>query len=345
MLKQLTVENFASFAERIVFTTQTNPGKKEYLENTFTLNDRAYNKVSILYGANGSGKTFFCKIIREIQRLLDWSPLMTMDNTQFLSLPHCKGIDAPIKTFAFDTDYQKKPTTFEIDIIIDATLYHYAFSVHERKIVYEVLTKKTYRTEKLLERLSSSYKSIVLRSELRDFDGTKQVVKEESLCLPIAALLNNALASKIVKAIKDIQVVNMAATKLTPTNSQESFSDERVSKYVNILKKADPTIRKMSLSYKEEEVGRQKIELDDFENREIIAMQTTVGVETNHAVYEDGRETCSTPITFFAEESMGTVKLFTALPYLYDVLENGGVLVIDEIENGLHLSLAKEIKN
>ena len=56
------------------------------------------------------------------------------------------------------------------------------------------------------------------------FDGTKQVVKEESLCLPIAALLNNALASKIVKAIKDIQVVNMAATKLTPTNSQESFS-------------------------------------------------------------------------------------------------------------------------
>ena len=48
-------------------------------------------------------------------------------------------------------------------------------------------------------------------------------------------------------------------------------------------------------------------------------------------------------MTFFAEESLGTVKLFTALPYLYDILESGGVLVIDEIENGLHLSLAKEI--
>jgi AAA15 family ATPase/GTPase len=35
--------------------------------------------------------------------------------------------------------------------------------------------------------------------------------------------------------------------------------------------------------------------------------------------------------------------LFTALPYLFDVLESGGVLVIDEIENGLHLSLAREI--
>ena len=35
-------------------------------------------------------------------------------------------------------------------------------------------------------------------------------------------------------------------------------------------------------------------------------------------------------MTFFAEESLGTVKLFTALPYLYDILESGGVLVIDE---------------
>ena len=48
---------------------------------------------------------------------------------------------------------------------------------------------------------------------------------------------------------------------------------------------------------------------------------------------------------FFADESLGTVKLFTALPYLFDVLEHGGALVIDELENGLHLSLAKEIIN
>lgn len=51
------------------------------------------------------------------------------------------------------------------------------------------------------------------------------------------------------------------------------------------------------------------------------------------------------PIVFFADESLGTVKLFTALPYLYDVLETGDVLIIDGLENGLHISLAKEIVN
>lgn len=49
----------------------------------------------------------------------------------------------------------------------------------------------------------------------------------------------------------------------------------------------------MNISYSEEEVAHQKIDIDDddFENREIIATKTTVGVETIHAVYEDGKET------------------------------------------------------
>lgn len=212
-----------------------------------------------------------------------------------------------------------------------------------KKIESELLTKKYRRTEKLIERTSSSFKDIILRSELKDFENKKQAVKEEALCLPIAALLNNKLASKIVDAIQEIQIVSMTAARLKPTKSKESFSDERLEKYLDIIQKADPTIRDIKVSFEEEELARQKIEIDDFENREIIATKTTVGVDTAHAVYENGEETSSTPISFFAEESLGTVKLFTALPYLFDVLESGGILFIDEIENGLHLSLAKEI--
>ena len=101
----------------------------------------------------------------------------------------------------------------------------------------------------------------------------------------------------------------------------------------------------MKVSVEQEEVSRQKFDDDDFENRELIATKTTVGVETAHAVYQNGEETRTEPLSFLVEESLGTVKLFTALPYLFDVLEEGGVLVIDELENGLHLSLAREIIN
>lgn len=343
ILKYLSVENFASFADKIEFTTEIDSGKKEFMESAFSCGDNQFNKVSFLYGANGSGKTFFCKIIREIQRLLEWSPLCGMNNSELLSLPQLKGMDDPITTFAFDMSYEEKPTQFTVEIILDGITYHYEFAILNRKIEYELLTKKYRRTEKLIERTSPSYKDIILKSDLKDFENTKQVVKEEALCLPIAALLNNKMALKINAAIKGICVVSMTAARLKPTNSKEAFSDERLEKYINILQKADPTLRDIKVSFEEEEIAHQKIDSDDFENREIIAKKMTVGVDTVHAVFKDGKETTSTPITFFADESLGTVKLFTALPYLFDILESGGVLVIDEIENGLHLSLAKEI--
>lgn len=204
ILKSLSAENFASFADRIVFTTEIDTSKKEFLNNTFLCENLRYNKVSFLYGANGSGKTFFCKILREIQRLLQWSPLIATNNSKLLSIPQLKGLDAPIKKFAFDAAYEEKATKFGIDLIIDKITYHYEFSILDKKVQSELLTKKYRRTEKLIERTSPSFKDIVLRSEFKNFENMKQVVKEEALCLPIADLLNNKLAAKIVTAIKDI---------------------------------------------------------------------------------------------------------------------------------------------
>ena len=343
ILKSLSAENFASFAEPITFTTEADLSKKEYIDNTFACGNSRFNKVSFLYGANGSGKTFFCKIIREIQRFLSFSPLAVIDAAQLMARPEFKNIDAPVKNFAFDTSYREQPTRFAIELVLDNITYHYTFAVQGQEIVYELLTKKYRRTEKLLERTSSSFKDITLRSELKGFEDVKRMVKPEALCLPIADLLNNPLASKIVSAIQGINVVSMTAGKLQPINPKKTFSENRLRKYINIIRTADPTLRDIKVSFEEEEVEHQRNTSDDFENREAIVKTTRVGIASRHAVYENGKETTVTPISFFKDESLGTIKLFTALPYLFDVLEDGGVLMVDELENGLHLSLAKEI--
>ena len=265
------------------------------------------------------------------------------NNSKLLSLPQFKGIGEPVATFAFDAAYKEKPTSFAIEIVIEGITYRYEFSLLQKKIVYEILTKKNKRTEKLMERKSTSYKDIILKSDLKGFESNKNVVKEEALCLSAAALLNNDLAGKIYDAIMDIQVVSMTAATLKPKNSKKAFSDERLHKYIEIMRKADPTIRDIKVSFEESEVEHQNVDEDDFENREVIVKKTTVAVESTHAMYSNGEEIEGKPIKFFADESLGTVKLFTALPYLFDVLEEGGVLIIDEIENGLHLLLAKEL--
>ena len=80
----------------------------------------------------------------------------------------------------------------------------------------------------------------------------------------MAAMLNNEFANMIVDAIKSINIFNMTSPRLNPGESA-SFSDERIQRYVKILRKADPTIRNIQVEYEEEEIARQKVDSDDFE--------------------------------------------------------------------------------
>jgi AAA15 family ATPase/GTPase len=101
-------------------------------------------------------------------------------------------------------------------------------------------------------------------------------------------------------------------------------------------------LRGITIAVSEEEFN-QPLELGDFENREVMMTKTTLSIDSEYTRYNNGHEESFQALNFFRDESMGTVKLFTMLPYLYDTLENGGVLILDEIENGLHLSLAKDV--
>ncbi|NLO84904.1 MAG: ATP-binding protein [Clostridiales bacterium] len=341
VLKSLSARNFASFADKISFYTTIDQGKKELVDDVFTIGSDAFSKVSILYGANGSGKTFFCKILREMQRIMVFSTLLD-DNRKFFSPSIMKSLDRAVPNFAFDEQYKGRPTLFAIDIVIEETNYHYEFEIMGKKIVSERLTKKYRRTEVLLERKSSANKDIYLRSDLKSFESNKGVVREEALCLSMAAALNNSLARTVFEGIQSILILNMAASHSVPLDDETAFSEERLRKYVQILSKADPTIRKLNVEISEEELGHSDLDTDDFEGREKIKRRT-VSVQSDHAMYSDNEEIGQTSIDFFEEESLGTVKLFTSMPYLFDVLENGGVIIIDELENGLHLSLAREI--
>lgn len=345
ILKSLFAINFASFAEDIFFTTEIDASKKEYPENTFRCGDSSFNRVSFLYGANGAGKTFFCKILKEIQRLLSLSPVLASPNAnQILSTPQFEDLAGPVKPFAFDTSSSSRPTTLGLELVLSDTTYHYEFSIKGNTVVRELLTKKYRRTEKLIERTSPAAEDISLRSEMKGFESIKHIVRPDALCLSMAAMMNNEMAKELYSAICQIDVISMALGKIDTAPSDSAFSDERIAKYVRILRNADPTIRNIRVSSSEEEIARQKVGADDFENREIIMKKLTVNVESTHAVYDGEKESeVQAPIKFFAEESLGTIKLFTLLPPLFDVLETGGVLVIDELENGMHLALAKEL--
>ncbi len=344
ILKSVYASNFGPFAERVEFTLEAEKGKKEYSANLFETENGVFDKVAYIFGANGVGKSFFCKILRQIQSIITLSPLLASGNAKFIDSSPFKDLQESIPTFKFETSYANKPTLLGICIVLDQTAYTYEFTIKDGIILNERLQKKYRRTETILERTTSSSIDIKLKSELSSFQPNLSVVKNNVLCLSMADFLNNPLAIKLIGAINNIPVLNMATLVRVGMNiSEEAFCDERMQKYIKIIRKADPTMKEIKVSFEDKKVERQKINSDDFENREIVMATAKIAVESTHCVFKNGEMVDTVKMPFFQTESNGTIKLFTVLPHLYDILEEGGTLVIDEIENGIHPTLVKEL--
>lgn len=344
-LKSLAVTNMGPFADTVQLFTTADESKKELLqENTYKINDQRFNKVSYIFGANGAGKSNFCKAILQMQNILLLSPILNLNNPQLAEITFLKNnsIDAQ-NQFKFSRQYINKPTNFCIELLLKGITYTYSFAIFEKNIISEKLTKKYRRTETIINRTSPNYNDISLRSELLSFKNNLHVVKDNALCLSMAAFLNNKLATELVNAITQIKVVNMAAMRRFQHITEDTCSKERLSKYLKILQSADPTLKDINVSFAEKKVERQRINAPDLEDREFTIRSVEVDVESTHNIYDGNKVVDFTTLPFLEIESNGTIKLFNALPVIFDALENGGVVIIDEIENGLHPFIVKQL--
>lgn len=346
MLVSFEVTNYGPFAELMRLTTEADPKKKEWLEeNTFLSGGQRYNYVTYIYGFNGSGKSNIFKALISMQQILTLSPLVATNNQAILdSSKITYEVNDQRNFFKFQKGYSSTPTKYGIDLKIDGILYSYSFEVLDKKIISERLSKKLKRREVLIERTSPDYDSITLRSEFKSFDPFKNIVKENVPCLSMAMFLNNPLAVKIYEAINDITVINMPA--LAGAQFQEDdVTAESIQNYTSIVQTADKTIKKLDISLETEEINKRIQLSSDFECRDFILKQLKVDVKSIHAVYDGTLPIGEEVLPFLQFESNGTVKLLGILPAVFSALRNGGILFVDELENGLHPILTEAIVN
>ena len=126
-LLSITISNFGPFAEPVTFSTVSDTSKKELLtENSFEVRENRFNKDSYIYGANGAGKSNFCKAIMQLQNFLSLSPIFASNNPQLIETSPWKtrsmNLDNPFK---FNKAYIEKPTFFCIEILLGGVTYAY----------------------------------------------------------------------------------------------------------------------------------------------------------------------------------------------------------------------------
>ncbi len=326
MLLQFSAENFLSIRDKCVLSLEPS-ADKEHPENLVESGKNKALNAAVIYGANASGKSNLYKAFTVSLHMIKESNVY-----QF-------GVPLPVVPFAFDKACAEKPSSFEYVFVADDGLkYVYGFSATRQRIVEEYLYVYT----------SAKPSMVFDRTETNNYEFTQLRRKELA---PLAARntenkLFLATASswnaKSTRPAFEWFITYLGAFSRTEQFAGASMNmysrdeDGRFVRYAEeLLKQADFNIDSIRFETTNTDDTLSSFRADKY--RGFVASPTgryISKVVTKHTVKgDDGPEEYELDM---ADESDGTQKLFYMAPLLDIMLENGGVLILDEIESSLH---------
>lgn len=328
MLIEFRVENHRSLRDEQAFTLEAaNLGDaKDEVPREVAGHKKKLLPVAAIYGANASGKSnvlsalaFMREAVISSQR--SWEPEILI----------------PRNPFAWG-EKQSEPSLFEITFLLNSVKHQYGFVLDDFSVLEEWLYAwPEGRKQTWFERERDAYTFPSL-SESKN-KVIQELTRPDSLFLSCAAQHNHERLTPLYAWFRRILPVNLLhgydlkhkaylirvmRTEFERHLSQFSADSEQLlPKLRSLLKNADFGI--CDVKFSEEgtpsQIGR---------NRRFLL---------KHAVDDEFSW------LDLADESSGTQTLFRIAPELFDVLETGGILLVDELEDSLHPLLGLAIVN
>ncbi|HIF9064089.1 TPA: AAA family ATPase [Photobacterium damselae] len=331
MLANFLVSNFKSIQDpQQLNLTKTAPSEHEE-SNTFEI-DNGHTKHQLLnsvtlYGANASGKS---NVI---------TGLKTMREIVLQSSKSQLGETLPYNPFKLSKLSRNEDTEFEVFFFVDGVKFQYGFTYNEKRISEEWLYAypKT-KAQKWFLRAWDSKNSKYAWEFGRLFTGEKQTwvnsTRENSLFLSTAVQLNSKLLAPVYNWFKDsVQITGVNGWSSSFSTGQCEHSNHK-DNILNFLKNADISID--DISHTKEEFDPSLIPEDmptELRDMLIDKMDGEQIHEVKFLKKDDDGELIDFDVE---EESDGTKRLFNfAGPWL-DALNDGLVLVVDELNTNLH---------
>ncbi len=338
MLVGFTFENFASFYNNTEFAMTVSGNDSRYKElNTFSTPHGELLKSCFMYGANGSGKTNF------IDALAFMKYIVTAEldvQSRIISKPNY---------FLFNNVAKDKPTSFSIAFIVEGILYDYGFSVLNNKIIKEYLDKKEKRTVNVFTRNGSTFENIKINS--KEFKNVEHVIKntrEDVLFLSWANFCNNEMAMKIYKWFEAIQIFDADDTNqlLSVTVNYMEEHENGKKDIVELMNKLGIPIDDFEMEITDDKMSEtlmaalKKSYKEKFKNMMNVK---NIDLKVKQRVYDKNWENYTMSDFGFELESAGTRKLFEIAGPIISAINNGSVVLIDEIDARLHPALVRHL--
>lgn len=287
-------------------------------------NERLLKSI-IIYGANSSGKSNLIKAV-----FFMWNMIVHSHNFNV-------NTKIPVTPFKLDETSRKNPSNFEIKFIHKDRKYRYGFSCDSSKIIEEYLFDiSTNKQKSVFERKKT--KDFYFKTDEKQQELIKQQTIENTLYLSRATQLGYDKTRDVYEFFTKNLVININPEWQNHTIKSIHENSSFKGKIIEILKKADFGGIE-NIIVKREKVPCKQFRFNifgdnSFEARDVV--DDKYDVKVMHRT-KNGR------IVYFDlnEESSGTIKTLMILGPLLDIMENGKIAFIDELELNLHPEITR----
>lgn len=282
--------------------------------------------VCAIYGPNGGGKSSVLFALLALRNIII-EPLVQMvfmksKNEKLASLS-IEELQDTVKPISIGDEYYKwdnkscdEPTEFSILFSLENHKYRYELSLLKNVIYEENLFLEDLKTGNMYSIFERDREEIYVNDQLQSIDIDK-INDSLPIISYISMFKNIDVIDDVIKFFLRIQIADFDK----PAQDRKilvSALEKNKRQILNILKSMGIDICDISIEYTED--GKVKT------------------VYTKHFLENGDQKELK-----FEEESSGTRKIFSILPVIINVIKNGNLLVVDELDAKLHPVLLQRI--
>jgi len=347
MLVQFSVGNYLSFKEVNTFSMVASALKDRKVNEEDALfspfDDKKLRLLhsAVIYGANASGKSNFIKALD----FFKWFVINSSKETQ---------AEESINTmnFALSTTTQDKPSYFEIIFFWKEYQYRYGFEADHKKIASEWLYQKHIKPKakeielffRQIDTPPSVHEKFVIGHDLVE----KRMVRPNALLLSVAAQFNEPVATGIFQWLLNFNVISgLQDDKYFSYSLSLLENAEYRQRIIDLAKYADlgiDDIKVLSAEVTTVDPEQLSRNLSDVMKKQELSKKIVNTLISSHQKFDgDLKEAGAVQFNFIQSESLGTLKYFSLAGPILNTLDNGNLLIIDELDTKLHPLLTLKI--
>jgi uncharacterized protein len=332
MLIEFSVTNFKSIQTTQSLSLVPSSASELREQNSFATIEQGVPRLlrsAAIYGPNASGKSNLIEAIGFMASFVTES-----------SKEGQEGEPIDIKPFLFNAANRNEPSEFEVLFLQDGVRYQYGFAVNRTRVVHEwLIVYPEGRPQRWFER---KFDTVANREDWyfgSKFKGHKTVLQEatrnNALFLSTAVQLNNEKLKPVYNWFyQKLRTIGVGVLSSTYSTSLCKTEADR-KRILELLNAADLSIRDIKVEMKtfdstdlpsdmpEPIMEMIRKDLDGKELAQVKFLHSVAGTEDLVALDDE-------------DESVGTRRLFALAGPWLDVLDEGHVLFVDELNNSLH---------